>query len=359
MRLLFVVPALYAGGAERQVALLASGMSRRGHDVSLAYFYRENAANRALLDPDVKAICLEKRRGKIWNAKLFIDVVGLLRAGRFDAVQSFLAHANLIVRKAARITGTPALAGFRTRWAGSKPWLWTERRLAPWTVAAIGNSPGIVEEARRRFGVDKTYLLPNIIDFHRFVYRTRRIEGEVRLAVVARYVPGKNHVFAIRLVEALERRGISASLDCYGSVSDPDYLRWLEEVSRGAGIASRVRLHGQVDDVMTRLDKAHFLVFCSRLREGTPNAVLEALSSGLPVLLNDAFLDEPYSRFCIGLPLDDPSEANRRVERAIADYDSAEALALRARARRYVETEHSMEGVCARYESIVGEVLRG
>ena len=40
MRILFLVRSLEVGGAERQLVLVARGLARRGHQVSVAVFWK-------------------------------------------------------------------------------------------------------------------------------------------------------------------------------------------------------------------------------------------------------------------------------------------------------------------------------
>lgn len=202
------------------------------------------------------------------------------------------------------------------------------------------------------------YYLPNIIDTRRFTYQERRIDGGVRFVMVARYVEEKNHRFALRLVEALGRRAVPVRLDCYGLIGDRRYHAELSREVQDSDLASWVRLHEAEADLPARLREHHFMIFPSRLREGTPNAVLESLASGLPVVLADHFRGESYAAHCLSVPIDDVAEGAKLVQDAIRSYDTPRARARRETARNYVESEHDMDAVCYRYEEILRTVVR-
>lgn len=72
MRILFLIRSLEAGGAERQLVLLANGLARRGHDVGVAVFYPGGVLERQLDGPELFSL---EKKGR-W------DLVGFWRSFR-------------------------------------------------------------------------------------------------------------------------------------------------------------------------------------------------------------------------------------------------------------------------------------
>ena len=84
MRILFLVRSLDYGGAERQLSLLAPGLTRRGHDIGVAVFYAGGLLARPLEDAGVRVVDLEKR-GR-WSMGLFVPrLIRLVRGFAPDA----------------------------------------------------------------------------------------------------------------------------------------------------------------------------------------------------------------------------------------------------------------------------------
>lgn len=104
-----------------------------------------------------------------------------------------------------------------------------------------------------------------------------------RLVSVARLTRGKNAAATIRALAAIRRRHAGASLDVVGHGPALAALRGL---AGELGLAAAVTFHGNLEHsrVLERLASSHVFVFPSRVAEGFPKAVLEAMACGLPVV---------------------------------------------------------------------------
>jgi glycosyltransferase involved in cell wall biosynthesis len=138
-------------------------------------------------------------------------------------------------------------------------------------------------------------VVPNGVDPATFSYAdsdaARRIlgipSGQPLVLCVANLLAEKGqHV----LVEALARMGARAGdpqLVLIGSDPSPRgvYRRRLERLIARSGLVSRVRLLGSVDqEVLRHWYRAADLLVLPTFREGSPNAVREALACGTPVV---------------------------------------------------------------------------
>ncbi|MEM9291344.1 MAG: glycosyltransferase [Acidobacteriota bacterium] len=111
----------------------------------------------------------------------------------------------------------------------------------------------------------------------------------LRLITVGRLSHGKNALAAVRAVAMLrDRKDHEPSLPevHLEILGDGEARSAVEEAIRELHLQSRVLLRGNVghDEVLQALARSHLFVFPTRVAEGFPKAVLEALAAGLPVL---------------------------------------------------------------------------
>ena len=104
-----------------------------------------------------------------------------------------------------------------------------------------------------------------------------------RLVALGRLSAGKNVASTIRALPAIRAEHPAVTLDVLG---DGPELAALRALADRLGVASAVSFHGNLAhaDVLARLAGAHLLVFPTRVAEGFPKAVLEAMACGVPVL---------------------------------------------------------------------------
>ena len=134
-------------------------------------------------------------------------------------------------------------------------------------------------------------MIRNGVDLERFapVERDRPTGEPFRLVAVGRLHPVKN---AARVTEAVglarEKSGEDIRLDWYGRYEDesgapmPEYARAREVIGRH-GLAEVVRFQGEVERVEDAYASAHAAIHAS-VQEGIPNAIVEAMASGLPII---------------------------------------------------------------------------
>ena len=107
-------------------------------------------------------------------------------------------------------------------------------------------------------------------------------DGAIYFLSVGRLVYSKRVDLAVKVIAKLRLKGVAAFLDIIGD--GPDKLR-LAGVVEDHDLNEYVRFRGAMDNIEHWLSRAHYFLHLSEL-EGMPNAVLEALASGLPVVAN-------------------------------------------------------------------------
>ncbi len=110
------------------------------------------------------------------------------------------------------------------------------------------------------------------------------LPGEpLRLVTVCRLAEGKNVQAILHALRAIRAKIPDARLDVLG---DGEYRPALEKLAADLHLSGAVTFHGNVSHaaVMENLSRSHLFVFPTRVKEGFPKAVLEALACGVPVL---------------------------------------------------------------------------
>ncbi|MFN2635147.1 MAG: glycosyltransferase [Thermoanaerobaculia bacterium] len=292
LRVAFVSGTLGQGGAERQLyymvqALLESGARPRVYSLSRGEFWEEKIA--ALGAP----VAWVGQRGA--KALRLAALVRALRKDGADVVQSQHFYTNLYSAVAARVLGLQEVGAIRNtvdyelrstgRLLGNVS-LRSPRRLAANSASAV------VDAIRRGVPASRVFLLPNVVDTSRFAPGPHprpaasaadpRPAAGVRLLAAGRLVPQKRFDRFLRALAAVRRQSAVAVT---GLIVGSGPLRGeLETLARELGLsADAVEFRGAVPDMRAAYLESDVFVLTSD-HEGTPNVVLEAMASALPVV---------------------------------------------------------------------------
>jgi colanic acid/amylovoran biosynthesis glycosyltransferase len=110
--------------------------------------------------------------------------------------------------------------------------------------------------------------------------------AELRILWVGGLNWKKDIEHALLAVAQLDRAGRTCSMSIVGSGDELDRARFTID---DLGLGARIRLMGQVAQRdLPALHRAHDVLLHSASTEGVPNVVVEAMASGLPVVVTDA-----------------------------------------------------------------------
>ncbi len=289
MRIVFVIPSLGPGGAERVAILLANEWVDRGHEVTLITFEMRGAEPFFPLDPRVEvrglAASQPSRNPILGLGKNSVRVTrlrALLRKMRPDAAVAFMTEANVIAVWSARNLGIPVVISERNQpdRPGLGPYHRLARRLSyPLAGAMVVQTEEIAAWARAYFGIP-VHIIPNpVIGTSEAWPRPSHDDGRV-LVSIGRLTQQKGFDILLQSFAALTAKHPDWRLVIYGE--GPDRSR-LEEMRSKSGCANRIDLPGLTKDSVQVLRRASIFVLPSRF-EGYPNVLLEALSCSLPVI---------------------------------------------------------------------------
>ena len=287
-----------AGGAERFVQAALKALRAQGAQVTMvARQWPEGDCTTLQVDPF--------HVGGLWRDWAFARAAcRVLAERRFDLVQSHERIACCDVYRAgdgvhaqwleerARVQGR--LAAWATRNAPRHRFLLAaERRLfaSPRLRAVICNSAMVRDEIASRFGVaaERLALIRNAVDatfFH------PQPSDEQRDSMRAQLKVPRDAFVLLHVGSGFERKGVAGLLQAAAQARcapwvlvlgrDKHARRYLDR-ARALGIAGRVRFVGAVSDVRP-YHAAGDAFALTTLYDPQPNAALEAMACGLPVL---------------------------------------------------------------------------
>jgi glycosyltransferase involved in cell wall biosynthesis len=285
-RIVFVLPALTAGGAERVMITLMNGLDAEKFD---RYFVTvsESGPLRPLIDPAIPFFALSHNGGVLRSLpKLHSTlrklkphiVVSTMTHMNFGVLllKPFFPHVQFVIREA--VTPSYFLAKSRAeRVAARAGW----RILYPSAALVISPAQRILNEFRDMgIGFKNHAVLPNPVDTE-FIRRggSEKRGGGVRFACAGRLDPQKGFD---RLIEALPK--LPPDADWHVTIIGEGPQRpELEALIAKSGLGDRVKLAGFVSNPWPKIAAADAFLMPSR-HEGLPNVVLEALDCGTPVV---------------------------------------------------------------------------
>lgn len=298
-RVLFIIPTLTGGGAERVVVTLLQHLDRSRFDLTLAVVDTRDAAFRSEVPADVSFVDLGCTR--VLHA--LPKVVGLLWRTRPDVVLSTLGHLNLalallrpLLPGATRYLAreTTVVSYGLAEYGRPRLWAWAYRRFYRRFDRVICQSVAMRDDLVAHFGVpaQRTTVINNPLDLERIAAMAALPlpDGSPPMK------PGQPEPAPIHLVTAarlVEQKGVALAVEAL-ALADNDRLRLtvlgdgperpkLEALARERGVADRVHFAGFQANPFAFFARADAFVLSSQY-EGFPNAVLEALACGTPVV---------------------------------------------------------------------------
>jgi glycosyltransferase involved in cell wall biosynthesis len=143
----------------------------------------------------------------------------------------------------------------------------------------------------------------------------------------------KGQDVAVEALGRLAERGVEASLDLVGPVTDPGFARELRQSAQRLGVSERVRIPGESSEIDEVIAASDIVLMCSRI-EPLGLVPAEALTRGRPVIAaRTGGLPEVVRDGETGLLVDpdDPAELGDAVAELAADPERACAMTVRGR----------------------------
>lgn len=340
VKISMVIGTLERGGAEHQMARLALELVARGHDVEVITLHGWGPLQPRLeaggvpvlgLAPPDRRWRIRKVHGAIDLASPAARLTAHWRAWRPDVVHAWLPEAQVLSLPIAQQLRVPVrVLALRSMRSGPRKSAILDGLLRLAGAAAThitANSTAVARDSGWKLGSRSRVVIPNGIDIPPISASVS--DDPPRGVVVANLLPYKGHR---DLIEAL---ALAPSRPHMTFVGEGPERHGLEELARARGLDRQIEFAGSVPDVARILTRSQFAVLPSHT-EGLPNAVLEAMSLGLPTVstrvggVPDLIEDEVNGLL---VPVGDRARLAGAIDRIVDDVDLRTRLGYEARSR--------------------------
>jgi glycosyltransferase involved in cell wall biosynthesis len=278
------------------------------------------------------------------------------RSHRIAVVHTCDLYANTFALPAAAVAGVPVRVGSRRELAPDKSLaqLALQRQAYRCAHAVVANSAAAAQCLRQEgVAADRIRVISNGIQPDGFA-SVRTAGPLTRILTVANLRREKAHEVLFGAIARIAPRHPSIHLRVAG---DGPRAAELMALAASLGIADRVDFLGHRDDVPTLLAEADLFVLPSR-SEAFPNAVVEAMAAGLPVVASGVggLLELVESgRTGVLVAPDDPRALADAIEDLVNDPSRARSLG--DAARRTIAEHYSFERMVHAFEDLYRSLL--
>ncbi len=347
-KILFVLPTLEAGGAERVMSFIASKLDKQKFQCTLAVIGSERESVYDV--KDIEIIYLNKKQVRHG----FLPLFKLIRNNHYDLVLSSLGHVNtmmaifaIILRKVKFIGRETIVRGsnFNSKGGGSGLlWILQKRFLD----VMICQSNDMYIDMIENFGFNRKKLVViNNPTTQKFTLKNPGPKKEPQFITVGRLSEHKGHE---RVLRGLKELDFSFHYKIIGSGGYQDSIMRLV---RDFGLEDKVSHIPFTKEIDRHLSESDCFLSGSYV-EGFSNALIESCAVGTPVIAFDApgGINEIVIENVNGYIVRTPEEFINRLHDVVdKDWDINSI-------RESVISRYSEEIILAKYEDLILKVLR-
>ena len=288
-KIAFLIPCLSPGGAERVVVTLANKFANKFKVFLIVINKTESVYN---IHKEVNIIYLQDKYTPstslieaIKSNVIYVKkIIKIAKNNQIDILIGFTTSVNILTVISSILLNKPNLISERNNPEVYVPgtfWRVLRNFWYPFTNGLIVQTEFIKGFYKNIIHESKIKIIPNPIDEIMVSLRKDYSERDNVILTVGRLDANKNQRL---LIEAFANLNVGNwKLIIAG---DGDLREEYEELTASLGIADKVDFVGNVNKISDFYNKAKIFVFTSQ-SEGFPNALLEAMSFGLPCISSD------------------------------------------------------------------------
>ncbi|HUU42339.1 MAG TPA: glycosyltransferase family 4 protein [Planctomycetota bacterium] len=351
-RIAFLITDLDVGGAERNLCMLARGLDRERFEVSAASLLAPGTVGEELSAAGISVT--DVHMGGYGDCRAVARVARWLRQSRPDVLHTWLFHANVLGRLAARWVGVRGVVSSIRVAEPRRLHLAGERLTACLADCILVNSTSL-RDYMIGAGLRPEVLrvIPNAVDLERFAAGEQHSrEGERPVVLFVGRLAAQKGVDVLLRAASDERLRGAAEFVIAGDGPDRAMLAALAQDLD----LEHVRFIGRTDRVPELLGEADVLVLPSRW-EGLPNVVLEALAARCPVVATDVIGTRDLIRDGengLMVPPEDASALAGALRRMLDDAVLRERV---VKSGRETARRHSVASMVKAHVALYGELL--
>ncbi len=370
-----VIDDLEFGGAQRQVIELANNMDQDRFDVHVCTLSDYVPLGEQLRDSERRLHKIIKKNK--FDFTVVLRLASLLKSLNADIVHSYLFSADIATRLAGRLAGTKLIIGSErdADYCPKQRHIYAYKLTRKWVDLTIANSQAGAQFNCKTFGQPASdyRVVYNGVDTERFTIQNRfakRKELGIQskdgiIGVFASFKPQKNHAmlfqaFRIVLDSLPDTQLLLVGGQLHGNMNGTgEYHAKMENLIDDLGIRNQCTFLGNNNDV-ERMYPACNITALSSLHEGTPNALLESMACGVPVVATDVsdnsyVVKEAQTGFLV--EIGDIGAMAERLQILLAN--DALCQEMGQKAINWVMEEFSIKQLVKNTETVYLEVLNG
>ncbi|QDU09537.1 glycosyltransferase [Gimesia aquarii] len=358
----FCITGLQPGGAERALVQIVKRLNREKWSPVVYSLTGTGPLADELQLADIPIEVLHAHSP--WDARIIWRLAKKFKAQKPVLLQTFLFHANLAGRLAARISGIRhVVSGIRVSEKRQNGHLFLDR----WTNGLVDLNVCVSQSVAQfsirqgKLSKSKVKVIPNGVDFELF-------DSAEAIDLSPWGIPAgaKVILFVGRLDPQKAPNDLLTAFTCFAEQAPDFHLLFvgegplkakLEQQSYQLPCASRIHFAGWQSQIPQLMKAASCLVLPS-LWEGMPNVVLEAMASGLPVISTDVDgVSELIQHGKQGVLVAQGSSAE--IQQALRDFSHEPAMFLEMarNAQIIVKKEFTWEAIAQKYDQIYENLL--
>lgn len=336
LKVVHIMPQIGIGGAEKQLyELIRNSPSEVNHKV---LYYSESADTDGYKLYDSAGIDYSKVErfnknpiGFLWRLSREIKL------NQPDIVHCWLYSGVVWGRWAAVIAGCRnIIVSYRARHLKSSGVLRILEMFSPKRVRFLANSNAVADTISYKLGIKRSRfnVIYNGIDLEKFFIKSKLVADVLNLGtnttvitMVGRLIESKNYQMLLKVADRCKNSNLDV---CFLIVGHGNLESELKELSKKLNVEGIVHFWGLRTDIPEILCSSDIFCFTTNT-EGFPNALIEAMAAGLPVVTTDfkgvreLIVNESLGKI---VPLNDDAAAYESIKYYIQNPNHARKTAI-------------------------------